>query len=86
MDYSQMIETKTYVAGNVGSLPPLEIARWIEYMTSTADATLANMRRGNGREKPGRSTILASATRVGAAAATCAPNIRQTCTGVTRLL
>jgi len=52
MNYSEMLGTKTYVAGNMGSLPPIEMGRWVEYMTSDADATLANMRRENGREEP----------------------------------
>ena len=37
---------------NVGSLSPYDMAQWVEYMTSSEDASLANERRENGRDKP----------------------------------
>jgi alpha-N-arabinofuranosidase len=52
MDFAELIGTKTYVAGNVGTGTPQETAEWVEYMTSPTKSTIANMRRANGREKP----------------------------------
>jgi alpha-N-arabinofuranosidase len=54
MDLCEMIGADAYVAGNVGSATPQEMMEWVEYMTSDADSTLANLRRRNGREKPWR--------------------------------
>jgi alpha-N-arabinofuranosidase len=33
-------------------MEPLQMAHWVEYMTSAEDATLANERRANGRDEP----------------------------------
>lgn len=52
MNYSEMLGADTYVAGNMGSMPPIEMARWIEYMTATGNSTLAQERRKNGRAEP----------------------------------
>ena len=43
-----------YVAANVGSGTPREMAEWVEYITSDSRSTLAELRRANGREKPWR--------------------------------
>ena len=52
MAFAEMIDTKVYISGNVGSGSPQEMADWMEYMTSDTVSTLANLRRKNGREKP----------------------------------
>jgi alpha-N-arabinofuranosidase len=52
MDLCELIGADAYVGGNVGSGTVQEMMDWIEYMTSDANATLANERRKNGREKP----------------------------------
>ena len=52
MAFAEMIGTKVYISGNVGSGSPQEMADWMEYMTSDTVSTLANERRKNGREKP----------------------------------
>jgi alpha-N-arabinofuranosidase len=52
MAFAEMIGTKVYISGNVGSGSPQEMADWMEYMTSNTVSTLANLRRQNGREKP----------------------------------
>jgi len=52
MDLAEMLGADAYINGNVGSGTPQEMMEWIEYMTSDADSTLANLRRQNGREKP----------------------------------
>ena len=52
MDFTEMLGADAYMAGNMGSSPPQEMANWLEYMTSDLPTTLANERRANGREKP----------------------------------
>ncbi|HEY6125680.1 MAG TPA: alpha-L-arabinofuranosidase C-terminal domain-containing protein [Steroidobacteraceae bacterium] len=52
MAFAEMIGTKVYISGNVGSGSPQEMADWMEYMTSNTVSTLANERRKNGREQP----------------------------------
>jgi alpha-L-arabinofuranosidase len=52
MAFAEMIGTKVYISGNVGSGSPQEMADWMEYMTSDSVSTLANERRKNGRDKP----------------------------------
>ena len=52
MAFAEMINTKVYISGNVGSGSPQEMADWMEYMTSDTVSTLANERRKNGRDKP----------------------------------
>jgi alpha-N-arabinofuranosidase len=52
MAFAELIGTKVYISGNVGSGSPQEMADWMEYMTSDTVSTLANERRKNGRDKP----------------------------------
>ena len=52
MTFAEMIGTKVYISGNVGSGSPQEMADWMEYLTSDTVSTLANERRKNGRDKP----------------------------------
>jgi alpha-N-arabinofuranosidase len=52
MDLCELLGAEPYVCGNVGSGSVREMREWVEYMTSDADATLAGLRRQNGREKP----------------------------------
>ena len=52
MDFAELIGAKTYVAGNVGTGSPQEMAEWIEYMVSPTNSTIANQRRANGRKEP----------------------------------
>jgi alpha-N-arabinofuranosidase len=52
MAFAELIGTKVYISGNVGSGSPQEMADWMEYMTSDTVSTLANERRRNGRDKP----------------------------------
>ena len=54
MDFAELIGADVYLAGNMGSLPPLVMAQWVEYITSSSDSTLAQERRANGRDKPWR--------------------------------
>jgi alpha-L-arabinofuranosidase len=54
MDFAELIGADAYVAGNVGSGSPQEMAEWVEYITSDSDSTLARLRRKNGRDKPWR--------------------------------
>ena len=52
MNYTEMLGADAYVAGNMGSLGPLEMGRWFEYMTYNGESSLAAERRQNGREEP----------------------------------
>src|SRR5690349_12061963 len=52
MAFAELIGTKVYISGNVGSGSPQEMADWMEYMTSGTVSTLANERRKNGRDQP----------------------------------
>ncbi len=52
LDFAELIGAKAYVAGNMGSMEPLAMARWLEYMTAVDDSALTRERRANGREKP----------------------------------
>ena len=53
-DLVEMLGSEAYIAGNVGSAAPREMAQWLEYITADGDTELARLRRGNGREKPWR--------------------------------
>ncbi len=52
MAFAEMIGTKVYISGNVGSGSVQEMADWLEYLTSDTVSTLANERRKNGRDQP----------------------------------
>lgn len=51
MNYSELLGTDAYVAGNMGSMEPRSMGQWVEYMTAEK-GTLAEERKKNGREKP----------------------------------
>ena len=51
LDFCERIGAEPYVAANVGSGSPQEMADWIEYMTFEGDSTLARRRAANGRAK-----------------------------------
>jgi len=51
-DLVEALGTEAYIAGNVGSGTPREMAEWLEYMTADNNSTLASERRKNGRDKP----------------------------------
>ena len=52
MNFAELIGADPYVSLNVGSLTPYDAELWVEYMTSSENASLANERRKNGRAKP----------------------------------
>ncbi|APP77084.1 alpha-L-arabinofuranosidase [Xanthomonas vesicatoria ATCC 35937] len=52
MDFTELLGTQAYIAGNVGNAAPDEIAQWTEYMTAPTRSSLANERRANGRDAP----------------------------------
>lgn len=52
LNFAEMIGSEAYVAGNMGSMPPIEMARWMEYMTGSVPSTLVEQRKANGRDKP----------------------------------
>jgi alpha-N-arabinofuranosidase len=54
MDFTELVGADAYVSGNVGSAPPVELAEWVQYMTSPLGSTLANERAANGRKRPWR--------------------------------
>lgn len=52
LDFAELIGAEPYISINMGSMSPLEAARWLEYMTSDGKSSLAEERRRNGRDKP----------------------------------
>jgi alpha-N-arabinofuranosidase len=52
MQLVEMLDSEAYIAGNVGSATPREMAQWLEYMTAEGNTELAQLRRANGREEP----------------------------------
>ncbi len=52
LNLCEMLGTEPYISGNVGSGSVEEMAKWVEYMTSDAKSTMADLRRANGREEP----------------------------------
>lgn len=52
LDFCEMVGTKPYISGNIGSGTPEELAKWVEYMTSNSQSTVVNQRRTNGRNEP----------------------------------
>jgi alpha-N-arabinofuranosidase len=48
----EMLDSEAYVAGNIGSATPREMAQWLEYITADGNTELAKLRRANGREEP----------------------------------
>jgi alpha-N-arabinofuranosidase len=52
MNFAELIGADPYVSVNVGSLTPYDAGQWVEYMTSSENASLANERRKNGRKEP----------------------------------
>jgi alpha-N-arabinofuranosidase len=52
MDLVEMLGSDAYIAGNLGSASPENMAQWLAYMTADNNSTLAKLRRANGREKP----------------------------------
>lgn len=52
LNFAELIGADAYIAANVGSGNPTEMANWVEYVTSDVNSTLVKMRRANGREKP----------------------------------
>ena len=52
LNLCEMLDIEPYISGNVGSGTVEEMAKWVEYMTSGSQSTMANLRRANGREEP----------------------------------
>ncbi|MEJ2275037.1 MAG: alpha-L-arabinofuranosidase C-terminal domain-containing protein [Woeseiaceae bacterium] len=52
MNLVDILGSEAYIAGNLGSGSPRDMAEWLEYMTEDQDTTLARLRRANGRDEP----------------------------------
>jgi alpha-N-arabinofuranosidase len=52
LDFCERIGAEPYIAANVGSGTPQEMADWVEYMTFGGDSTIARRRAANGRKDP----------------------------------
>ncbi len=52
LELCALLETEPYIAGNVGSGTPQEMANWIEYLNFDGESALAKLRKQNGHEKP----------------------------------
>ncbi len=51
-DLAEMLGADAYVNGNLGTGTPQEMAEWVEYMTSTGQSSLAQLRARNGHPQP----------------------------------
>lgn len=52
LNLCEMLNIQPYISANVGSGTVEEMAKWVEYMNSDTNSTMAQLRRKNGREKP----------------------------------
>ncbi|MDE1149741.1 MAG: alpha-L-arabinofuranosidase C-terminal domain-containing protein [Azospirillaceae bacterium] len=52
MEFTELVGADAYIAGNMGSGSPRDMAQWVEYITSPSHSTLADERRANGRDQP----------------------------------
>jgi alpha-N-arabinofuranosidase len=52
LDLCDQLGAVPYINGNVASGSPGELAGWLEYLTSDADSTLADLRRRHGHAEP----------------------------------
>ena len=50
LDLCEMLGTKAYICGNVGSGSVQEMAEWVEYVSFDGSSPMADLRRQNGRE------------------------------------
>jgi hypothetical protein len=57
MAFAEMIGTKVYISGNVGSGSPQEMADWMEYMTSNTVSTLGQRAPKNGASNRGSAVL-----------------------------
>ena len=51
-DLCELVGCAPYLAGNLGTGSPRELAEWLTYITSDGDCDLAQLRRRNGRSAP----------------------------------
>lgn len=51
LNLCELLGCEPYISGNVGSGTVEEMAKWVEYMTSDTNSTMAELRRKNGRDK-----------------------------------
>ncbi len=54
LELCELLNCEPYIAGNVGSGTPREMADWIEYLNFDGKSSLANERRANGHPAPYR--------------------------------
>jgi len=52
LELCELIGCEPYIAGNVGTGTPLEMANWIEYLNFNGDSKLAQLRKANGHPTP----------------------------------
>lgn len=54
LNLCELLGCEPYISANVGSGSVEEMAKWVEYITSDSESTMAQLRKKNGREKPWR--------------------------------
>ncbi|WP_297085928.1 alpha-L-arabinofuranosidase C-terminal domain-containing protein [uncultured Draconibacterium sp.] len=52
LDFCELIDTEPYLSINVGSGTVQEAAEWVEYVTSSNESPMTELRKENGREDP----------------------------------
>ena len=52
LDMCELLGTEPYLAGNVGSGTPQELADWVQYVNFDGVSPMSDLRKENGRQKP----------------------------------
>ncbi len=52
MDFCEQIGAEPYFCGNIGSGTVKEMSDWVQYLNSSGETPMAELRKKNGREKP----------------------------------
>lgn len=52
MELCDMLGAEAYFAGNMGSGTEQEMSQWVEYMNSSQESAVTDLRKANGRDKP----------------------------------
>lgn len=52
LDFCEVINAEPYICLNVGSGTVQEASEWVEYVTSSNESPMTNLRKENGRDKP----------------------------------
>ena len=57
LELCKLLNCEPYIAGNVGSGTVEEMSKWVEYLNSNSNSTVAQMRKSNGHPEPYKVTF-----------------------------